>query len=63
MSFGTPPPLIAAAQILYAITTESQGYNLTKVYVASSSSRFICAYTITMSRKIAGFLRLRFRTF
>ena len=30
--FPTPTPLIAAAQILYAIATESQGYGLTKVY-------------------------------
>jgi len=40
MSFETPPPLIAAAQILYSITTESQGYKLTKVYAAVSSLLF-----------------------
>ena len=31
MSFRTPPPLTATAQILYAVETESQGYKLTRV--------------------------------
>jgi len=44
MSFGTPPPLIATAQILYAIETESQGYKLTKVCVAAPSSFHVRLY-------------------
>jgi hypothetical protein len=55
MSFGIPPPLIAAAQILYAVETESQGYKLTKVCVAVPSS--FCVHTYpAMCRRIAGSL-------
>jgi len=43
MSFPTPPPLIAVAQILYAVTTESQGYKLTKVCVITSFSFVMCS--------------------
>jgi hypothetical protein len=31
--FPNPPPLLAAAQVLYAVATVSQGYGLTKVHV------------------------------
>jgi len=38
MKFPTPAPLIATAQVLYAIAVESQEYNLTKVGVSFHSS-------------------------
>ena len=40
MLFPTPAPLIATAQILYAVAAESQGYSLTKASVDISS--FCC---------------------
>jgi hypothetical protein len=40
MSFTTPPPLIAAAQVLYAVAAESQGYSLTKV--SADMAHFPC---------------------
>jgi len=55
MSFGTPPPLTATAQILYAVETESQGYKLTKVRVAVLSSFRARLYLATY-RRIAGSL-------
>ena len=44
MSFGTPPPLTATAQILYAVETESQGYKLNKVRVVVRLAHFVHAY-------------------
>ena len=55
MSFGTPPPLTATAQILYAVETESQGYKLTKVCVAVPCSFRARLYLATY-RRIAGSL-------
>lgn len=40
MLFPTPAPLIATAQILYAVAAESQGYSLTKASVIIPS--FCC---------------------
>jgi len=56
MSFGTPPPLISTAQILYAVEAESQGYKLTQVRVAVPSS-FRARLYLAMHRRIAGSLR------
>ena len=40
MSFTNPPPLIAVAQVLYAVAAESQGYSLTKV--SADMAHFPC---------------------
>jgi len=56
MSFGTPPPLTATAQILYAVEAESQGYKLTKARVAVPSSFHAHLYLETY-RRIASSLR------
>jgi len=55
MSFRTPPPLTATAQILYAVETESQGYKLTKVCVAVACS-FRARLCLSTYRRIAGSL-------
>ena len=55
MSFGTPPPLTATAEILYAVETESQGYKLTTVCVAVACSFRAHLYLATY-RRIAGSL-------
>jgi len=56
MSFGTPPPLTATAQILYAVETESQGYKLTKVRVVVVTSSFRACLYLGTHRRIAGSL-------
>jgi len=62
MSFVTPPPLTATAQILYTVETESQGYKLTKVCIAVPSS-FCARLYLATYRRIAGFLHPQFRIY